>query len=70
MAVAFVVGSLLGYLLVDKLIFRFIYVYHPPVGVSAFAATLVLLAGACGATIGWKVYRAATANPAGSLRHD
>ena len=70
MAVAFVVGSLLGYLLVDKLIFRFIYAYHPPVGVGAFVATLVLLVGACGATIGWKVYHAATANPAGSLRHD
>lgn len=68
--VAFGVGSLLGYLLVDKLIFRFIYVYHPPVGAGAFVATLVLVGGACVATIGWKVYRSATANPAGALRHD
>ncbi len=70
MLVAFGVGSLLAFLLVDKLIFRFIYVYHPPIGAGAFAATLAIMAGACGATIGWKVYRSATANPAGALRHD
>jgi hypothetical protein len=67
---AFAVGSLFGYLLVDKLIFRFIYVYHVPMGPGAFAVTLGVVVGACGATIGWKVYRAATANPAGALRHD
>jgi hypothetical protein len=67
---AFAVGSLLGYLLVDKLIFRFIYAYHVPMGPGAFAVALGVVVGACGATIGWKVYRAATANPAGALRHD
>jgi cell division protein FtsX len=66
----FAVGSLLAYLLIDKLIFRFIYVYHPPLGAGAFAATLAIVVGACCATIGWKVYRSATANPAGALRHD
>lgn len=66
--IAFTVGSLLGYLLVSKLIFKFIYVYHPPIGAGAFLATLSLILISCAFTVGFKVYQAAITSPIKALR--
>jgi ABC-type antimicrobial peptide transport system permease subunit len=63
MLVAFVMGSALGYLFINNLLFRFIYVYHPQVGPQAFMATFLLLMLSCALTVGVKVYGAASANP-------
>ncbi|GAB2586795.1 ABC transporter permease [Spirosoma areae] len=66
--IAFVVGSALGYLFTNKLIFQFIYKYHTDAGPFAYVATFLILLFSCGLIIGMKVYRAATANPIHSLR--
>ncbi|HEV7347724.1 ABC transporter permease [Telluribacter sp.] len=68
--VAFVLGSSLGYLFTSKLIFNFIYKYHPDIGPEAYIATflIVLLSGSL--IIGSRVYRAATANPVNNLRSE
>jgi hypothetical protein len=63
MLVAFTIGSLLGYVFINGLLFRFIYVYHPQVGIEAFVATFFLIIISCVLTVGAKVYRAASANP-------
>ncbi|MEO6722238.1 MAG: FtsX-like permease family protein [Ferruginibacter sp.] len=66
--IAFAIGSALGYLLIDKIIFNFIYVYHAPIGIEAFVGTLFILLFFCSLTVGLKVFRAANANPIRSLR--
>jgi ABC-type antimicrobial peptide transport system permease subunit len=63
MLIAFTIGSLLGYVFINGLLFRFIYVYHPQVGLEAFVATFFLIIISCVLTVGVKVYRAASANP-------
>jgi len=70
LSVAFVLGSTLAYLLVHHLIFRFIYVYHPPIGILPFVLTLVLLLLSGTLTVGWKVYSAASANPIKALKNE
>jgi ABC-type antimicrobial peptide transport system permease subunit len=70
MLMAFTVGSLLGYLFINNLLFRFIYVYHPQVGPDAFIATLLLIILSCVITVGIKVYNAASANPVKALRSE
>jgi putative ABC transport system permease protein len=70
MFLSFAVGSTLGFLLIDNLLFRFIYAYHPDIGVIPFALTLLIIVVASTLTIGAKVYSAAIANPVKSLRSE
>lgn len=70
MVISFVVGSVLGYLVVNNLIFRFILVYHADIGPGSFLITLGLLVTSCALTVGFKVYRAATSNPVDVLRSE
>lgn len=65
---AFAVGASLGYVIIDQIIFRHIYAYHPEIGVSAFIVTLVLVLLSTFVTAGWKVYNAAISNPINVLR--
>jgi ABC-type antimicrobial peptide transport system permease subunit len=67
---SFAIGTLLGYLLVSKLVFTVIYAYHAPIGVWPFMATLVIIAGGAGLTIGYKVYWVASLNPSTILKND
>jgi ABC-type antimicrobial peptide transport system permease subunit len=66
--IAFIIGSALGFLIIDKIVFRYIYVYHPDIGVSVFLLTLLILLLSGALTIGMKVFSAASANPVNSLR--
>ena len=66
--ISVVVGSGLGFLFIDKILFRFIYVYHPEIGVMPFILTLSIILFTSAITVGVKVYRAAVANPIKSLR--
>jgi ABC-type antimicrobial peptide transport system permease subunit len=66
--IAFIIGSALGFLIIDKIVFRFIYVYHPDLGFGVFLLTLLILLLSGALTIGLKVFRAASANPVNSLR--
>jgi ABC-type antimicrobial peptide transport system permease subunit len=68
--VAFIVGSALGYLIIDKIVFNFLYVYHANIGPGAFVTTLLILLLACCVTVGVKVYSAANSNPANVLKRD
>ena len=65
---AFALGSLLAYVIINKIIFRFIYAYHAELSVDIFVSTLVLVLLSCCATIGWKVYIASSSNPIIVLR--
>jgi ABC-type antimicrobial peptide transport system permease subunit len=68
MLVSFVIGSTLGFLLIDNLLFRFVYVYHPEIGAAPFILTLIIILLTSAITIGAKVYKAAVANPVKALR--
>jgi hypothetical protein len=68
--VAFAFGSLAGYLLIDKLIFRFILVYHSPISPFVFAIALLVITLSAGLTVGLKVFRAARLNPVDVLKND
>ncbi|MEO6731410.1 MAG: ABC transporter permease [Ferruginibacter sp.] len=68
--IAFIIGSALGYLLVNKLIFNFVYVYHADVGLDAFAGTLLIILLSCCITVGIKVFKAANSNPVAVLKRD
>lgn len=61
--IAFVVGSALGYLFTSKLIFQFIYKYHPDAGPAPYIGTFLIVLLCCSVIIGTKVYQAAKANP-------
>lgn len=65
---AFALGSSLAYLIIDKIIFRFIYAYHAELNIDIFIASLGLVMLSCCATIGWKVYVASSSNPVLVLR--
>lgn len=67
--VAFVIGSLAGYLLIDKMIFRFIFVYHPPLSPLVFVISLLVIMLSAGLTVGLKVFRAARVNPVDVLKN-
>jgi ABC-type antimicrobial peptide transport system permease subunit len=70
MLLAFTIGSLLGYLFINNLLFKFIYVYHPQVGAGAFITTFLLIMLSCIITVGVKVYKAASANPVKALYNE
>ncbi len=65
---AFVIGSLLGYLVIEKFLFTQLYAYHIPVGIGAFVLTFIVVTLIPMLTVGFKVYYAATANPAETLK--
>jgi ABC-type antimicrobial peptide transport system permease subunit len=65
---AFAFGSILGYMVMDKIVFRFIYAYHPPIGPGSFIAALLVLMSACMLTVGYRIFRAARMNPISVLR--
>lgn len=67
---AFVIGSVLGYLVINKIIFNFIYVYHADIGPDAFGGTLLIVLLCCCVTVGVKVYKAASSNPVNVLKRD
>ena len=67
---SFILGSGLGYLLVDNLLFKFIYEYHPEMGVMPFVLTLIIILLTSAITVGAKVYRASISNPINSLRDE
>ncbi|NMH88912.1 ABC transporter permease [Flavivirga algicola] len=69
-AIAFVIGASLGYLVVNGLIFNFIFPYHAPIGVFSFLIALLVLTTSVCITIGLKVYAAATNNPIDALRYE
>jgi putative ABC transport system permease protein len=66
--IAFIIGSALAYLIIDKIIFNFIYAYNPAIAPEAFITTLLIVLLFCAMTVGLKVYRAANANPVKSLK--
>jgi ABC-type antimicrobial peptide transport system permease subunit len=66
--IAFVVGSALGYLFTSKLIFQFIYKYHPDAGPTPYIGTFLIVLLCCCVIIGTKVFQAAKANPIKRLR--
>jgi ABC-type antimicrobial peptide transport system permease subunit len=68
--IAFIIGSSLGYLIIDKIIFNFIYAYHATIGADAFVYTLLILLLSCCITVGLKVYSAANSNPVNVLKGD
>ena len=68
--IAFVVGSIFGYLFTSKFIFQFIFKYHPDAGAAPYIGTFLTVVLCCCIIIGSKVYRAATANPIERLRAD
>lgn len=65
---AFGAGSMLAYVVINKIIFSFIYAYHAELSIDIFISTLVLIMLSCFATIGWKVYNASNLNPIKVLR--
>ena len=67
---AFIIGSALGYLIINKIVFNFIYVYHAGMGPEAFAGTLLLILLSCCITVGLKVFKAANSNPVNVLKRD
>ncbi len=66
--ISFVVGSALGFLFTNKFIFQVIYKYHPDSDPYAYMITLAVITFSLAAIIGYKVYKAANANPMYSLR--
>ena len=68
--IAFIIGSALGYLIINKIIFNFIYVYHADIGPDAFVSTLFIVLLSCFITVGVKVYKAANSNPVNVLKRD
>ncbi|WAC09255.1 ABC transporter permease [Dyadobacter pollutisoli] len=68
--VAFVIGSILGYLFTSKFIFQVIFKYHPDAGPAPYIGTFLAVVICCCLIIGSKVYHAATANPIERLRAD
>ncbi|MEO5562622.1 MAG: FtsX-like permease family protein [Chitinophagaceae bacterium] len=65
---ACIVGFALGYLIIDKLIFRVIYAYHTEIGPGAFLSAFLIIMISCFGTVGIKVYQAASSNPINVLR--
>jgi ABC-type antimicrobial peptide transport system permease subunit len=68
--IAFIIGSSLGYLIINKIIFNFLYAYHPQFGPDAFVLTLLILLFSCAITVGLKVFKAASSNPVNVLKTD
>lgn len=68
--IAFMIGSIFGYLFTSKFIFQFIFKYHPDAGPEPYVGTFLTVMICCCVIIGSKVYHAATANPIERLRAD
>jgi putative ABC transport system permease protein len=68
--IAFVIGSVFGYLFTSKFIFQVIFKYHPAAGPEPYIGTFLAVVLCCCLIIGSKVYHAATANPIERLRAD
>jgi putative ABC transport system permease protein len=68
--IAYTIGALLAGFVVKAVLFQQIYVFHPPLGVGAFVFTLLIMLLVPGLTVGIKVYNAASANPADTLRNE
>ncbi|MES2809521.1 MAG: ABC transporter permease [Bacteroidota bacterium] len=66
--VAFIIGSVLGYLFTNKFVFQVIYKYHSEAGAEPYVATLLIIVLSCSAIIGTKVIQAAKVNPIKRLR--
>jgi len=66
--IAFVIGSVLGYLFTSKFIFQVIYHYHSSPGLMPYICTLFTVVLCCGLIVGTRVYRAARTNPVDRLR--
>ncbi|WP_418359721.1 FtsX-like permease family protein [Sphingobacterium detergens] len=66
--IAFVTGSVLGYLFTSKFIFQVIYHYHSSPGLMPYIGTLFTVVLCCGLIVGMRVYRAARTNPVDRLR--
>ena len=60
----FVFGSLIGYLIMHNIVFRYIFAYHPQIGPGAFAGALLILLFVCLVTVGYRIYSAAMRSPA------
>jgi len=65
---AFTIGSLLAYVIINKIIFSFIYAYHAELSIDIFISTLGIIMLSCCATIGWKVYISSSSSPINVLR--
>ncbi len=70
MMLSFVIGSAIGFLLIDNLLFRFIYAYHAEIGVMPFILTLSILLITTAITIGNKVYKTAVSSPIKTLKEE
>jgi ABC-type antimicrobial peptide transport system permease subunit len=68
--VSSVLGSLLAFVVVDKLIFKFIYAYHTDLGIFAYAMGCGLIALAVAFITGSKIYKAANTNPVVVLKNE
>ena len=68
--VAFVVGSLLATLLIEGVLFGQFYAYHMQLGLASFLMALSIMILIPGLTVGFKVFRAASANPVNTLRDE
>lgn len=68
--VSAVLGSLLAFVVVDKVIFKFIYAYHTDLSIFAFAMGCGLIALAVAFITGGKIYKAANTNPVEVLKNE
>lgn len=68
--IAFVIGSVLGYLFTSKFIFQVIFQYHPVAGPEPYLYTLLIVIISCSLIIGSKIFEAAKANPIERLRDE
>ncbi len=68
--IGFIIGSVVGYLLIDQVLFTQFYVYHISIGIGAFLITFFTVLTIPMLTVGLTVYKAATANPSETLKYE
>ena len=68
--IAFTIGSALGFWVIEKILFTKMYIYHVPFGIGVFVFALLIMILVPGLTVGFKVYQAAKANPAETLKYE
>lgn len=69
LSIASVIGSVAGYFMAQMMMAS-IWTYYVPIGVFAFVLSIIILFLVSGITIGGKVIRSASMNPANTLRSD
>ncbi|RLD23617.1 MAG: hypothetical protein DRI71_04915 [Bacteroidetes bacterium] len=69
LSIASVLGSVMGYYMTDMLMGS-IWTYYLPIGAGAFIIAIVVLAVIAAVTVGGKVVKAASTNPAYTLRDE